>query len=310
MHNVHANIRIVECCCQAPGWCRGARGPGATPRRMTALHGAAYAAGDRQETPMKAGVLKETWPGETRVAVVPGVVPALAKAGIEVVVEAGAGDAAGFPDAQYAEKGAALASARPRCWRTPRSSSSVRSFSGGQDADAIGRLEPRHVVIGFLDPLQRPEGAKPLAARGVDVLRPRARAPHLARPEHGRAVLDRHDGRLQGRAPRRRRAAPHDADDDDRRRHRGPGARLRDRRRRRRPAGHRHRPPPRGRGRGLRRAARGEGAGPAASGRSSSSCRSRRRPPRTRAATRRRRTRASTAASASCWRRSWRRATS
>ena len=32
----------------------------------------------------KAGVLKETWPGETRVALVPGVLGALAKAGIEV----------------------------------------------------------------------------------------------------------------------------------------------------------------------------------------------------------------------------------
>ncbi len=58
---------------------------------------------------MKAGVLKETWPGETRVALVPGVVSALVKAGIEVVVEAGSGVAAGFPDAQFAEKGAALA---------------------------------------------------------------------------------------------------------------------------------------------------------------------------------------------------------
>ena len=55
---------------------------------------------------MRAGVLKETWPGETRVAVVPGVVPALVKAGVEVMVESGAGDLAGFPDAQYAEKGA------------------------------------------------------------------------------------------------------------------------------------------------------------------------------------------------------------
>ena len=59
---------------------------------------------------MKAGVLKETWPGETRVAIVPGVIPALVKAGIDVVVEPGAGDAAGFPDAQYVEKGATLAS--------------------------------------------------------------------------------------------------------------------------------------------------------------------------------------------------------
>jgi NAD(P) transhydrogenase subunit alpha len=115
---------------------------------------------------MKAGVLKETWPGETRVALVPGVVPALVKAGIEVVVESGAGDAAGFPDTRFAEKGAGLAT-RDQVLADASLLLSVRSFSGGQDADAISRLQPRHVVIGFLDPLQRPEGAKSLAARGV-----------------------------------------------------------------------------------------------------------------------------------------------
>ena len=115
---------------------------------------------------MKAGVLKETWPGETRVAVVPGVVPALAKAGIEVVVEAGAGAAAGFPDAGYAEKGAALAG-RDEVLAGATLLLAVRSFSGGHDAEAIGRLGPSHVVIGFLDPLQRPEGARTLAARGA-----------------------------------------------------------------------------------------------------------------------------------------------
>jgi NAD(P) transhydrogenase subunit alpha len=115
---------------------------------------------------MKAGVLKETWPGETRVALVPGVVPALAKAGVEVLVEPGAGDAAGFPDAQFAEKGAALAG-RDRVLAEATLLLSVRSFSAGQDADALARLQPRQVVIGFLDPLQRPEGARALAARGV-----------------------------------------------------------------------------------------------------------------------------------------------
>ena len=115
---------------------------------------------------MKAGVLKETWPGETRVALVPGVVPALVKAGIEVLVESGAGDAAGFPDARFAEKGAGVAT-RDQVLADASLLLSVRSFSGGQDADAISRLQPRHVVSGFLDPLQRPEGAKSLAARGV-----------------------------------------------------------------------------------------------------------------------------------------------
>jgi NAD(P) transhydrogenase subunit alpha len=115
---------------------------------------------------MKAGVLKETWPGETRVAVVPGVVPALVKAGVEVLFEPGAGDAAGFPDAQYAEKGAAVAP-RDAVLAEATLLLSVRSFSEGGDADAISRLQPRQVVIGFLDPLQRPEGATALAGRGV-----------------------------------------------------------------------------------------------------------------------------------------------
>jgi len=115
---------------------------------------------------MKAGVLKETWSGETRVAVVPGVLPALAKAGVEVAIEAGAGAAAGFPDAGYREKGARLAG-RDEVLAEASLLLSVRSFAEGGDAQAVSRLRPRQVVIGFLDPLQRPGGAKALAARGV-----------------------------------------------------------------------------------------------------------------------------------------------
>ena len=43
----------------------------------------------------------------------------------------------------------------------------MRSFAGAHDKAAIARLEPRHVLVGFLDPLQRPEAVKELAARGV-----------------------------------------------------------------------------------------------------------------------------------------------
>jgi NAD(P) transhydrogenase subunit alpha len=115
---------------------------------------------------MQAGVLKETWPGETRVAVVPAVVPALAKAGVEVAVEPGAGAAAGFLDAAYREKGARLAG-RDGILTEASLLLSVRSFSAGGDAAALSRLQPRQVLVGFLDPLQRPEGAKALADRGV-----------------------------------------------------------------------------------------------------------------------------------------------
>ncbi len=57
---------------------------------------------------MIVGVPKETAAGERRVALVPDLVPKLAQAGLEVVVEAGAGAAAGFPDAAYAAKGVRL----------------------------------------------------------------------------------------------------------------------------------------------------------------------------------------------------------
>ena len=59
---------------------------------------------------MKVAVLKETFPGERRVALVPSAVPPLVKAGLEIAVEAGAGTAAGFPDDAYRAAGAAIVS--------------------------------------------------------------------------------------------------------------------------------------------------------------------------------------------------------
>jgi NAD(P) transhydrogenase subunit alpha len=115
---------------------------------------------------MKAGVLKETWPGEARVAVVPTAVAALKRAGVEVVVESGAGMGAGFPDAEYQEKGATLGG-RDEVLSSARLLLSVRSLSAGRDREAIDRLGPDHVVIGFLDPLGSPAGIETLAARGA-----------------------------------------------------------------------------------------------------------------------------------------------
>ncbi|MBM4093996.1 MAG: NAD(P)(+) transhydrogenase (Re/Si-specific) subunit alpha, partial [Planctomycetes bacterium] len=61
---------------------------------------------------MKASVFRETYPNERRVALVPLSVPQLAKAGIEVLVEQGAGLAAGIPDQRYREKGATVVADR------------------------------------------------------------------------------------------------------------------------------------------------------------------------------------------------------
>ena len=55
---------------------------------------------------MLVAVPRESYPGEKRVALVPGSLPALAKAGVEVIVESAAGEAAGYPDELYTEAGA------------------------------------------------------------------------------------------------------------------------------------------------------------------------------------------------------------
>src|SRR5271169_7190294 len=61
---------------------------------------------------MIVGVPRESFPGERRVALVPGVIPGLLKAGLEIVVEAGAGAEAGVPDAEYSARGATILAGR------------------------------------------------------------------------------------------------------------------------------------------------------------------------------------------------------
>src|ERR1700678_3323972 len=58
------------------------------------------------------GVPKESYPGERRVALVPAVIPLLAKSGIGGVVECGAGEQAGYADSVYADKGAKILAER------------------------------------------------------------------------------------------------------------------------------------------------------------------------------------------------------
>ena len=86
---------------------------------------------------MIAGVIAETHPGERRVAVVPAVVPALSKAGLTVAIESGAGLAAGFTDAGYAEQGA-----EDRRHRSRRRGAR-RSDASGQGIATRDRRRPR-----------------------------------------------------------------------------------------------------------------------------------------------------------------------
>ena len=118
---------------------------------------------------MIVGILKESSPGERRVAVVPTVVPALTKAGLDVLVEPSAGLEAGFPDALYLDKGAQLASDRPDVIERADVLVQVRcpgaaGAAGQTDLEALRRGQ---TIIGLSDPLGVPGVARQVATRGV-----------------------------------------------------------------------------------------------------------------------------------------------
>ena len=117
---------------------------------------------------MKIGVVKETFPGEHRVALIPASVPVLAKAGMEVLVESGAGVAAGFTDQAYIDKGAKIAGSRAEVFAADILAQ-VRSLGANLEAGItdLGLLRDGQVVIGFCDPLAQPAAAQQVAARGA-----------------------------------------------------------------------------------------------------------------------------------------------
>ncbi|HET7291932.1 MAG TPA: Re/Si-specific NAD(P)(+) transhydrogenase subunit alpha [Vicinamibacteria bacterium] len=115
---------------------------------------------------MIAGVPRETLKGERRVALVPGNVIQLKKMGLEVLVETGAGDAAGFHDAAYADKGAAIAADGGEVFERADIVLRVRAVAGEAAAD-VERLRRGQVLVGMLEPLAAPEGVAALARRGV-----------------------------------------------------------------------------------------------------------------------------------------------
>jgi NAD(P) transhydrogenase subunit alpha len=139
------------------------------------------------------GVPKETAPGERRVAMVPRAFASLQKSGAEMLVEPGAGQASGYPDAEYVDKGARLAASRdelfaaadvllfvrtPGTWQAAASgtaaatgtpaatTAAAANIAAPADAD-LARLRPGQVLIGFADPLSQADASRQLAARGV-----------------------------------------------------------------------------------------------------------------------------------------------
>src|SRR5437870_1465090 len=110
---------------------------------------------------MKIGVPKETAPGERRVALVPETVSRLVKAGNELVVERGAGEASSFPDRLYADAGASIGDAY--------GAALVVKVQKPDDAE-LARLGEGTVLIAFLQPLTDHALVRALARRRVIAL--------------------------------------------------------------------------------------------------------------------------------------------
>lgn len=118
---------------------------------------------------MIVGVPRESFPGERRVALVPVVVPNLTKAGFEVLVEAGAGAGAGYPDAEYVSKGARIVASRAEVFRSADIVVQVLCYGSN---DKTGKADvplyrTGQVLIGFLRPLGSIETIQEIASKGV-----------------------------------------------------------------------------------------------------------------------------------------------
>ena len=118
---------------------------------------------------MIVGVPKELYPGERRVALVPVVVPNLTKAGLEVVMESGAGEQAGYPDTAYVEKGAKILPDRGALFNA--SDIVVQVLCYGSN-DITGKADLAlyrrgQALIGFLRPFGSVDSLEQIAHAGV-----------------------------------------------------------------------------------------------------------------------------------------------
>jgi NAD(P) transhydrogenase subunit alpha len=115
------------------------------------------------------GVPKESYPGERRVALVPMVVPNLVKAGFEIVIEAGAGVEAGYPDAFYLEKGASVLPDRAAVFGKADIVVQVLCYGSNDIAGKadLPLMRRGQVLIGFLRPLGSVEVLQQVAQTGV-----------------------------------------------------------------------------------------------------------------------------------------------
>ena len=124
------------------------------------------------------GVARERAPGERRVAVTPESCRKLVADGATVRVERGAGEAACFPDAQYADAGATLVDTGDAA----REAADIVPCVQPPAVEALRRLRPGTLLVGLLAPEAEPARAEALRAAGV-VAFPLERLPRTTRAQ-------------------------------------------------------------------------------------------------------------------------------
>ena len=115
---------------------------------------------------MLIGVPKETLPGELRAPLVPVTVKKLVGLGLEVTVEPGVGEAAGFPDAQYTDAGAKLEADRDALLGSADMLLRIRK----PEAEELGKLKRGAIHASLLDPFNEQELIGRLAEAGVTAI--------------------------------------------------------------------------------------------------------------------------------------------
>lgn len=119
--------------------------------------------------PLTIGVPTESFPGEHRVALVPSAVAALTKAGLAVVVQAGAGSEAGFLDESYTKAGARIAADRRDVFASSQVILQVRAAGANAQAGRsdLDLFREGQFLIAMCDPLSEPNPVSDLAQRNV-----------------------------------------------------------------------------------------------------------------------------------------------
>ena len=118
------------------------------------------------------GIPSEIKTGEKRVAMSPANVQSLTDKSVKVLIQANAGSAAGYPDAEYTAAGATITADRAEIFASADIILQVQSFGSNNENsdDDLALIRKGQLIIGMMDPLASPQAAQAVAAKGATAI--------------------------------------------------------------------------------------------------------------------------------------------